>query len=348
LRAIPNLHDIMLFNNNLGGAISGFSKHQGLAMIDVANNNIGGEVPDDYPTSLTNLLYLHGQSNSLHGFLPFGFSTTNILDFDFTDNAFYCPIPELPPGGRATCGSCSISSADPDHCVLGGNCVVSIIGQGFVVGQKAFCLFGDITEVKATVVSDTELTCVIIPSKAGSCDLSISVYGLPATSNSIPFSFVESDKQAKYLPLPAMEKKVPANPSAEPVHIRIHGMSKDAELGKIMKFFDGIYTSISIGGSSDVVDIDFGFIMRPLPYYALGYWAPNGQSEVIGNAMILCVKEMTNVSTAMKFSACLSQNADIFLPTPQHVQASWVLTSMPFVDVLSLMMANSIWATLLV
>jgi len=258
---------------------------------------------------MPNLLYLYAQGNDIHGFLPWGFNETTIPFFDFSDNELYCPLPKLPPGGRATCGSWSITSVDPDQCTLFDKCVVSVFGQGFVVGQKAFCVFGDITTVSATVVSDTEIHCTIIPSKAGKCDLSITVYGLSVTSNSVPFEFVASNKYISDGKKRG-KKNVPIarrSGNADTVKVRIHGMSKNQELGTIMKFFTNIYKQLG----SDVMDIDLGFVLRVYPFNPTGYWAPNGQSEVIGDGMIVCVKQLFGISAAMQFSTCLSDNADV-------------------------------------
>jgi len=302
LSTITNLTDVMLFNNVFTGPIQGFSRHQHISLINVANNSLDGDIPDDYATSMPYLLYLLAQNNNIHGFVPWDFEHSTIPIFDFSNNALYCPIPKLPPGGHATCGSWYITSVDPARCTLGGKCVVSVYGQGFIVGQKAFCVFGDITTVAANVVSDSELDCIVVPTKAGKVNLFITVYGLSVTTNSVPFEFVASNKK-----LITDGKKVPANSNAPAVSVRIHGMSKDANLGTILKFFAYILSSLG----SDVVDIDLGFVMRTNRDYPTGFWAPNGQSEVIGNAMILCAKKLSDVSIAIQFATCLTDNADI-------------------------------------
>jgi len=50
--------------------------------------------------------------------------------------------------------------------------------------------------------------------------------------------------------------------------------------------------------------------LKEIPEYSTGYWSLHGQSEVIGDALIKCVEDKTNVTTAVDFAACLAEKID--------------------------------------
>jgi len=97
-----------------------------------------------------------------------------------------------------------------------------------------------------------------------------------------------------------------ARRDAEPVHVRIHGEAKCPDFGSIVTIFQKIMHVLG----TDVVDLELGFIMKDIPDYSTGYWSLHGQSEVIGNALILCAEQQTNITAAIDFAACLAERID--------------------------------------
>jgi len=254
---------------------------------------------------MPHLLTLYAQSNQLSGFLPSAFSTAKMA-FDFTGNSLYCPIPELPPLGRASCSSWTLDLANPPRCTVGNMCYVVVTGSGFVVGEKANCVFGDLASVVATVGSESELRCVVVPPSPGDIDLSIGVGGQIVSSNTLPFEFVTTDGT---LPNASKHsnKLVRSSSNADAVKVRIHGMSKCPDYGSIVNIFKDIVGKLG----PDVVDIDLGFLMKANSDYLSGFWSLHGQTEVIGDAYIKCVEKAADVATAIKFASCFAEDIDM-------------------------------------
>jgi len=298
LQKATGLTELELFSNKFSGSIAGLSGHPSMVVFDVHNNAMSGEIPDDYADSMKNLLILRAQSNHLRGFLPSTFSNSTIPSFDFSDNDLYCPLPILPPGGAATCTSWSLTLANPSRCVVGETCYVVVLGKGFVVGEKASCVFGDIISVPATIVSSSELRCVVVPPKAVNVGLDIGIDGHLVNSNSLYFEFVEKSNNVK----PVMRRAA----NADAVNVRIHGESKCPDFGSIVTIFKDIVDKLG----PDVLDLELGFIMKEIPDYSTGFWSLHGQSEVIGNGMIKCVEKQNDVATAVRFAACLAETID--------------------------------------
>jgi len=298
------LTELVLFKNKLSGSIAGLSGHTSMVVFDVHDNIMNGNIPEDYATNIPNLLVLHAQKNNLRGFLPDTFNQTSIASFDFSDNKLYCPLPTLPAGGAATCKEWSLSLVNPSRCTVGELCFAVVMGQGFVVGEKAECFFGNdttyLTRVKATIVSSRELRCVFKPTVVGRTRLAIRVGGRVVTSNPLRFEFIAKSH--------AGQQRRSANSDA--VKVRIHGESKCPDFGDIVKIFrDNVTTKLG-PDFTKVMDLQLGFIMKEMPDYPTGFWSLHGQSEVIGNGMIKCVEQKTDVATAVKFSACLAETID--------------------------------------
>jgi len=299
LMAATGITELDFFGNKLSGPISGLSGHGSLVVFDVHDNKMTGTIPDDYALSMRNLYILRAQKNNLYGFLPSTFSNSSIPSFDFSDNQLYCPLPPLPDTGAATCSYWTMDLANPSRCTIGQVCYVVVMGSGFVVGENAMCNFGDVS-VAATIVSNSELRCVVVPNgTARTVPLSISVGQNVVTSNTLQFEFASP---SVWKPNPLSRR----SSNADPVHVRIHGESKCPDFGSIVTIFKDIVSKLS----TDVLDLQLGFILKEIPDYPTGFWSLHGQSEVIGNGMIKCVEKSTDVATAVKFSACLAETID--------------------------------------
>jgi len=303
LQQASGLNEIVLFQNKFTGSIAGLSQHPSMVVVDVSQNMLTGSIPDDYATSIPNLMILNAQYNSLSGLLPSSFTNSTIATFDFTHNSLSCPLPKLPPGGHADCGSWTLTAVNPSRCSVGEKCLVVVNGFGFVTGQMAFCVFGDAATVGAIVVSPNELRCAVSPFRPAKVDLTIAVNGVTVTNNSLPFEFAR--KEESFSKKKRSAAVVRAS-NADPVNVRIHGMSKCPDFGSIMTIFKDI---VSVLGT-DVMNLDLGFIMKPLTYYPMGFWSLHGQSEVIGNGMIMCAENLTDTATAVYFAACLAEDID--------------------------------------
>jgi len=188
--------------------------------------------------------------------------------------------------------------ANPPRCTVGQNCYVVVSGEGFVPGEKASCQFGS-TSVTAIFVSNTEIRCVVFPTVVGDVDLAIAVGGKVVTSNTLPFEFISLNDLK---PSPVVRRST----DAEPVHVRIHGEAKCPDFGSIVTIFQKIVHSLG----PDVLDLQIGFIMKDIPEYPTGYWSLHGQSEVIGNALVKCVENDSNVTTAIDYASCLAEKID--------------------------------------
>jgi len=304
LMGAVGITEIDFFGNKLTGPISGLTGHGSMVVFDVHDNQMTGLIPDNYAVSMRNLFVLHAQKNKLYGFLPDMFKNSTIASFDFSDNQLYCPLPPLPTGGSATCSYWKMTLANPSRCTVGQTCYVVVMGSGFVVGEQAMCKFGDVTSVAATVVSSSELRCIVTPTSPATVGLSITVQGKTVTSNSLMFEFTASNVAKPRFALPRALPRRAGN--AEPVHVRIHGEAKCPDFGSIVTIFQKIMHALG----TDVVDLQIGFIMKDIPEYATGYWSLHGQSEVIGNALIMCVEKQTNITTAVDFAACLAEKID--------------------------------------
>jgi len=293
------LTEINFFGNQLTGPISGLTGHGSLVVFDVHSNKMTGTIPPDYAVSMRNLFILDAKKNNLYGFLPDTFTNTTIASFDFTDNELYCPLPTLPSTGAATCQYWKLSLANPSRCTVGQTCYVVVMGSNFVTGESASCKFGDVATVSATVVSSSELRCVVVPSAAGVVPLSITVDGKTVTSNTLSFQFAPSNSKKS---APVVRRRG----NADPVHVRIHGESKCPDFGSIVTIFQNIMHALG----PDVVDLQLGFIMKDIPEYSTHFWSLHGQSEVIGNALIKCVEKQKDITTAVDFAACLAEKID--------------------------------------
>ena len=299
LMGATGITEIDFFGNKLTGPISGLTGHGTMVVFDVHDNQMTGTIPDNYAVSMRNLFVLHAQKNKLYGFLSDMFRNSTIASFDFSDNQLYCPLPDpLPTGGKATCNYWKLTLANPSRCTVGQTCYVVVMGSGFVVGEQAMCKFGDVTSVPATVVSSSELRCIVTPSSPATVPLTITVQNKMVTSNSLLFEFSSSND------VKPARRSLPGN--ADPVHVRIHGEAKCPDFGSIVTIFDKIMHTLG----TDVVDLQLGFIMKDIPEYSTGYWSLHGQSEVIGNALILCAEKQTNITAAVDFAACLAEKID--------------------------------------
>ena len=292
------------FGNRLSGPLDGLAGHPALVVLDVHDNKLAGRVPAAYAASLPHLYVLHAQRNALTGHLPDAFAASTVASFDFSENALYCPLPQLPSGGAAQCTYWDLALANPSRCVVGQRCFVVVNGAHFVPGERVECRFGDALRAPALVVSARELRCVVVPQRAGFVHLDLVVDNRPVTSNQLPFEFVNVSV-ARTAPV-LRSTTTTTTAAAPPVKVRIHGESKCPDFGSIATIFQGILHRLG----ADVVDVELGWILKEIPEYATGFWSLHGQAEVIGNAMVSCVAKQHNVTAAVDFAACLAEKID--------------------------------------